>query len=91
MIKKIYFAIPEKLNKDDIIKEIPERAGIILIYKTGHVHIIKEPIVNEAAKKWTDEEKYKFARLGALRIWGLKSTILNLQKTCNSLTKEVFG
>ena len=82
LIKKLYFAIPEKLAEH--IQYIPERAGVIVLkrYKdtktTDYLlcSILRKPKPNKHARKLTDEERYKVARLGALRIWGLKHKIL---------------
>jgi hypothetical protein len=93
-IKYLYFAIPEKL-KDDI-DHIPERAGIIVVREgtalrynseagkripTDYVtcDIIRKP-ETMSTYKFTDSERYQLARLGALRIWGLKKKIAALSK-----------
>ncbi len=78
-IKRLYFAIPEKLNKEEIIKEIPKRAGIIVIDKYGRRDIIRKSEINKNALKFTDEERFNLSRLGALRIWNLKEKILKLK------------
>lgn len=80
-IKKLYFAFPEKLL--DCAELVPERAGI-LVYKYyknryGYVDQIKPARQNMKARPLTDTERYEMARLGALRIWGLKKKIQELQ------------
>ena len=88
-IKFLYFAIPDYLKK--YINEIPERAGIIVVSQTRHGRIghtyeycdctkIKSPNKN-SNYKYTDLERMQLARLGALRIWGLKRKLAKLQKT----------
>ncbi len=77
-IKKLFFAIPTYL--EDCIEHIPERAGIITVRpKDDNVwtrcRTIREPEINKAAPKMSDRDRYKIARLGALRIWGLKRKI----------------
>ncbi|MCK5563721.1 MAG: MmcB family DNA repair protein, partial [Planctomycetes bacterium] len=78
LIKNLYFAIPEKL--EGCIEYIPERAGVIVLKREKHYNslicqILRKPKPNKHARKLTDEERYKVARLGALRIWGLKCKI----------------
>lgn len=79
LIKNLYFAIPEKL--EGCVEYIPERAGIIIVYRLKHhddlfCKVLRKPKPNKTARKLTDEERYIVARLGALRIWGLKSGLL---------------
>jgi hypothetical protein len=80
-IKKLYFAIPEKLLKHESF--IPERAGII-IYNSERdwCRFHRNAKTNNTAKPLSVEDQYQLARLGALRIWGLKSKIENLKHRC---------
>ena len=72
-IKYLYFAIPDYLEK--YISEIPERAGIIIVKsKNWQCKKTREPQKN-TNYKYTTEERFQIARLGALRIWGFKETI----------------
>jgi len=82
VIKYLFFAVPEKL-KEAALEFAPERAGIILVrpadpaetlpYLMGpRCQRIREPVVNMQATKVPELERYKIARLGALRIWNLK-------------------
>ena len=83
-IKYLYFAIPDHLVTDEIISHIPERAGILAVRDNGRrlvVKRIREPKRNVNAIKLTIEEQYDMARLGSLRIWGLK-------KQCTGFKKE---
>lgn len=80
-IKKLYFAIPAHLAKH--IEYIPLRAGIISVNSKGWCCLIKNPDINTAAHKLSDEDRFQFARLGALRIFDLKSRIINSINKCD--------
>lgn len=90
-IKYLYFALPSKL-REAALEFVPERAGIILLNNTDTTHsplsveIIRKPVMQKA-RKLTEKEMYKAARLGALRIWGLKTKHKNLKKL-NSIYKQ---
>lgn len=84
-IKYLYFAIPEHLEKD--IEHIPERAGILIVRYSeprtlyGHVHLggfsclkAREPQIY-VKYKWADHERNSLMRLGAMRIWNLKTKL----------------
>lgn len=80
-IKHLWFAIPSYL--EDCIEHIPERAGIITVsppkndgWLRQRVRKLREPQTNKAATPITERERYMLARLGALRIWGLKDKLL---------------
>ena len=82
-IKRLFFALPHYL--EHCLHMVPERAGIILVTpaaKTGlwenHPRCleIRKAQRNKAAGKITDSDRYKIARLGALRIWNLKRKLL---------------
>ena len=74
VIRELWFAVPEKL--EPYIEHIPERAGILIAREcardTYRLYELRRPIINKIAKKHTDHERAKLARLGAMRIWGLK-------------------
>ncbi len=79
-IKYLYFAIPTYL--ESCIEFVPERAGIVTVRPdtdpedwTPRCRIIRKPTPNKA-QKMSDADRYKVARLGALRIWGLKRKLL---------------
>lgn len=74
MIRKIWFAIPEKLVYCQ--DKIPEIAGILVVSESGHVSEIRKPKINRNAAMLSLEFKYKMARLGTMRIWGLKKKLL---------------
>jgi hypothetical protein len=81
-IKKFYYAIPVEL-KEVALKQIPPEVGLITVEeyldykkrKKYKVNIIKESEIL-FNYKWTDEEKYKLARLGTLRIFSLKEKLI---------------
>lgn len=82
-IKNLYFAIPKKLEEH--INYIPERAGVIIVNRSKYnndltCEITRKPKPNKSARKLTEEERYTVARLGAMRIWGLKANINRLNK-----------
>lgn len=81
MIKTLYFCVPEKLV-DVALKNIPERAGLLIPYQSERtkkytLQIVKNPISNYKALKWTNEERMKLMRLGCMRIMGLKKKLSN--------------
>ena len=77
-IANFYFCVPEKL-KDVALKNIPYRAGLMIASKNG-AWVIKYCQRNKGAKKWDEQDRYQLARLGTMRILGLKKKlILQLQ------------
>ena len=74
-VRKLYFAIPEKLEKH--IEHIPAKAGILIVNKTGGVRKLREPEVNLTAIKLSAQEQFQLARLGAMRVWTLKHKLLS--------------
>ena len=68
-IKKLFFAIPEKLNTPEIIVHVPERAGIIVVDKKGHCKIIRAATSLADVKKLDDSYRMKLLRLAYLRYW----------------------
>lgn len=77
-IKFLYFVIPSRLAK--YIEFIPERAGVLVVNSKGKIFKIADAKPNVRAQALTEKEKYELARLGALRIWGLKRKIENLNQ-----------
>jgi hypothetical protein len=82
-IKRLYFAIPEKLYNEECLSYIPERAGIFIVKELNdgrHFVILKRaPKPNKNAQPITEKEKSKMAELGAMRIWSLKRKLLRLK------------
>lgn len=93
LLRRLYFAIPDKLVP--FIEHVPERAGIIVVNKylssTGlwrpNVNILRAATINLTAPKATPEQRFNMARLGALRIWSLKSAIENYKNERKSHTQ----
>lgn len=82
-ISRLYYALPENL-KYIAEQEVPERAGILIVSKDKYtdaykVTMVRDSKINTEAHKWTDKERYALARLGALRILGLKQMIIKLK------------
>lgn len=73
-IRDFYFAIPKSLLA--CYPDIPGRCGILVIDENMRVKKVRDPIHNSNAIKWSDAEYANIARLGAMRIWGLKSKIV---------------
>mgnify|MGYP001562620441 CR=1 FL=1 len=88
-IARLYFAIPKAMHKD--IEHIPEHAGIIEVHDGSPLERGDCEIIRESKKNtdyvFTDKERYKIARLGTLRILGLKKTIRGLVKDINEYHK----
>jgi hypothetical protein len=79
-IKSVYFAIPDILI--ECAGEIPEMAGILLVgtQKYSDRFIAwehRKPQTNKTARRLSDAERYKIARLGTMRIWSLKRKLLS--------------
>ena len=94
LIARVYFAVPEEL-KDTALELIPEHAGLYIIKRVEEfyryrpeqvshtrtvVHLERECKRNKNAVKWTERQRYELARLGTMRILGLKQTIQILNK-----------
>lgn len=86
-IKSFYYAVPENL-KDLALSEIPDEAGLLVVRPTPKEFYVKGWIVTEVKSpktlfktKWTDKMIYQTARLGAIRVLGLKVKINNLLKS----------
>lgn len=84
-ITEFYYAMPDTLLEK--VKElIPKDAGIIECgrFKSPphniRVSIIRKPKRIKGARKLTDTEQLKIARLGTMRIWSLKNKLLNFKK-----------
>ncbi len=76
-IRKLWFAIPEKLQ--DSIEHIPTFAGILVISQYGLVHELRKPIANRNVKKLSQEQKFNLARLGTMRVWKLKAALRQME------------
>lgn len=84
MIKKVYFAIPEKMEK--YIDLIPEKYGVFICKKierpSGKFFVLatlkREAVTNKNHIKWKDSDRMNLLRLSYFRIWSLKKKIIDL-------------
>lgn len=74
LIKKLYFAIPEKLLKH--VEYVPEKAGVLFVDYYGRVKEFRKARLNTSARKLTDKEIFQVLRLGNMRTWGLRRKLL---------------
>ena len=89
-IKELYYAIPMD-NVDEWSELIPKHAGIIAYdkpvsttYVRTYVRKIRGAKTNMKATKLTIEEQLKIAKLGTMRIWGLKEKLIeNIKERCD--------
>lgn len=72
-VRQLWFAIPEKLSGS--IPDIPDHAGVLVVSNRGLVSEVRKPKPNQSALKLTLAEQFQVARLGAMRVWGLKIKI----------------
>lgn len=85
-IKQLYFAMPLDLYyKQGVVELIPRRAGILTVNVSSYeeklgVRVQREAETNASAPPLSVEERYKIARLGALRIWGLKKRLQKVRE-----------
>jgi hypothetical protein len=80
----LYFAIPTKLMP--FIEHIPEHAGIIEIAEGGYVEVRRKPM-SKSTYRLNEQEMFKLARLGAMRILALKTTVKGLLSDLDTLRK----
>jgi hypothetical protein len=82
-LRELWFAIPESLA--DAVEFIPEDAGIIVVTKyqstkTSYRYdcrVFRQPKRAKSAYQFTIEQQLKLAKLGTMRIWSLKQSLLN--------------
>ena len=79
LIARLYFAVPNQLV--DIAQvNTPSRAGILSVQKNVDKYVVVEvrkPRRNTFAVQWDADRRYQLARLGSMRILGLKQKILS--------------
>ena len=84
-IKRLYFALPLALcdkHPITITALVPERAGILCVREANtddwrQPKVIKSrEAVKQKTSRFTERERYKVARLGAIRIWNLKRKLV---------------
>ena len=85
-LKRLYFALPEKIAKE-CMDLIPFHAGVLAVKPVEDgvfyheiVECLRKAVDRKGARFVTPDEAYAIARLGALRIWGLKEKIIELDK-----------
>ena len=97
-IKYLYFAIPEKLEK--FIDLIPSHAGIMVVreytpipttyFRHSHyLSILRQPEPTPHCRPLTESEVSNLGRLGSMRIWGLKDTVVGLLKDNKHLKANI--
>lgn len=88
-IKALYYVMPHYMK--ECADLIPEEAGIIFVQEetTGYMRsngerydkvflgcrIFRHAVESKTPYKFTDAEKFQIARLGAMRIWGMKEKL----------------
>jgi hypothetical protein len=82
MIRKLYFAIPKKL--EGCIDLIPERAGVLVVSAGGFIEKVREAI-DFPGNPLSPQQQLKLARLGCMRIWTLKATIRSIRRERDEL------
>lgn len=76
-LKHFYYAVPEKLI-EETLKTTPNFCGVLSVSKEKYPShtIYKTKVVRKPQTlfnyKWNEEERYKLARLGTMRIYNLK-------------------
>jgi hypothetical protein len=73
LFKELWFAVPTELNNHYCI---PSHAGILSIDNRQRVTVIRKPVANKNARKWTPKQRMKLLHLASMRTWALKQTIL---------------
>ena len=89
-ITSLYFAVPNEL-REIALEVIPERAGLYVLSKTTmawggekiSIEQAKKAIRRTPAIKWDFKDRFQLARLGTMRILGLKEK-LNQQRLVNN-------
>lgn len=90
LISRLFFAVPENL-KDVALSEIPEHAGLLVVKKKLNTYYGRTEYVvsevrgckrNTKALKWSDDGRLNLARLGAMRILGLKKKLIQNKEKC---------
>jgi hypothetical protein len=82
LIRRFYYAVPKELEQV-ALETIPDHAGLIIITKISDARRnrltwVKQCKPNKEAVKWTDNQRMQLARLGTMRILGLKQKIQKL-------------
>ena len=75
-IKHFYYAVPSHLI-EAALEQIPHFAGLMEVTNNSII-VIKKPTLLFKFK-FTDELKYKLARIGSIKIYNLKNKIVRLE------------
>ena len=86
LIRELWFAMPKRLVGNENF--VPTRAGILYVNSTGNVEIFRKPQINKSARKWSEKEALKLARLGTIRVWNMKE-IVNRMIASRAKEKEL--
>lgn len=74
-IKQLFYVVPEKM-KQFALDNIKEEAGLYVVKDNGKMQCIKNAEINKDCFKWTNAEMFKLAKLGTMRILGLKQKLI---------------
>lgn len=85
-MKYLYFAIPSAMAK--YIEHVPARAGVMVVNSKGEVFEIAKPRINKNCRMLSETEMFKVARLGAMRILGLKEKVMRRDRLVKRLKEE---
>lgn len=77
LFKELWFAVPTALSEHLCI---PLRAGILSISDKQRVKVLRKPVINKNAIKWTSEQRQKLLHLASMRTWALKKKILKTKE-----------
>lgn len=73
-IKQLFYAVPYEML--DFAKEnLPPDAGLVYV-ENKKVHYAVNAPIRKNCFRWTDKEMFKLAKLGAMRILGLKKKLI---------------
>jgi hypothetical protein len=91
-IKYFYFAFPENIYEKckDLV---PDNAGIYKISFDSYKYSVieeKASVINPDHRKLTDQEILQIARLGTMRIWNLKHSLINLLDQIKYQKEEII-
>lgn len=81
-IANFYYAVPENL-KQIALKSIPTRAGLFVVREYNNRHVVskvKGCVRISNPIKWSEKDRMKLARLGTMRILGLKQKVQTLKR-----------
>ena len=86
-IKEFWYVFPAELwhkREGDIKQLLPDFAGVLVAYNDetgfGYTKVKRDPEQMKGVIPMNDKQMYNVARLGTLRIWNLKRTIIQFIK-----------